>query len=219
MEYKEVVGFPYFITSEGIILNSKLKVRQPGLKRSGYHQVTFKSPSKDKTYLVHRLVALTFIPNPLNKPFVNHINGIKTDNRVENLEWVTHQENMDHAKRTGLIPIAEENGNSILTSSQVEEICKLLQDGCRNIEIADYLGISQFIISAIRRKECWNHISCKYEIPERSRTLSIETFQWIYEKIKEGLTVRQILDLANNPRINKDTVKDIKRGRYNHLVH
>lgn len=69
----------------------------------GYLMLSVSVGSKIKTFTVHRLIALAFIPNPENKPEVNHKNGKYIDNKLENLEWVTPKENTQHAIRTGLI--------------------------------------------------------------------------------------------------------------------
>ncbi|MBQ4031321.1 MAG: HNH endonuclease [Bacilli bacterium] len=73
-----------------------------GIKKYGYRQVILVKKGKVKYMNVHRLVAQTFIPNPLNKPQINHIDGNKLNNCVNNLEWCTPSENQIHAYRTGL---------------------------------------------------------------------------------------------------------------------
>lgn len=73
----------------------------------GYLSVSLKKDRKSKEYRVNRLVALTFLDNPENKPEVNHKDGNKKNNCITNLEWVTHKENMIHARKNNLIKITE----------------------------------------------------------------------------------------------------------------
>jgi hypothetical protein len=105
---QEIENFPgYFITEDGEVWSNRsgrLKQLKPTIHllrgQPGYRYI--KIYPERKTVKISRLVALTFIPNPENKRCVNHINGIKQDDRVENLEWVTDSENSKHACRLGL---------------------------------------------------------------------------------------------------------------------
>lgn len=73
------------------------QIFQPNIKRSsGYARVTLRKDGKEWRGGVHQLIALTFLPNPDNKPYVDHINTIRTDNNVKNLQWVTREENANN---------------------------------------------------------------------------------------------------------------------------
>lgn len=81
----------------------KEKILKGGKFPNGYRYVCLRKNNENKNMMVHRLVAISFIPNPKSYPVVNHINGIKTDNRVENLEWCTHSKNLKHAVEIGTV--------------------------------------------------------------------------------------------------------------------
>jgi hypothetical protein len=105
MVYKNVIGYEgvYEVSEYGDIKRiSKSKILKPQIVK-GYHKLSLCQKSITKQHSVHRLVALAFIPNPLNKEQVNHIDGNKLNNHVSNLEWATPKENTNHAWDNGLI--------------------------------------------------------------------------------------------------------------------
>jgi hypothetical protein len=90
-------------------------MRRTEILKHGYEQVKLCKDGKKTSHLIHRLVAIAFIPNPYNFPEVNHIHGIKTDNRATQLEWVTQQQNSDHKWRSAL------TGKCLLKSCEIQE--------------------------------------------------------------------------------------------------
>ena len=88
-----VFGDVYSVSNYGRVMNNSTeKVLKPGTDRSGYNYYVLCVAGERKTIKAHRLVALSFIDNPNNKPTINHKNGVRTDNRVCNLEWATWKE-------------------------------------------------------------------------------------------------------------------------------
>ena len=126
--WKPIKGYEslYEISNRGTIrkINNK-KLKMPHKHRMGYLKVMLYSNGKEKSFYLHRLIAKAFIPNPKNYPCVNHINGTKNDNSINNLEWCTRSQNTQHAYNTGLIKsgkdhvqskalvVTDKNGNDV----------------------------------------------------------------------------------------------------------
>lgn len=137
----------YAISNFGRIKNVKNgKILTPITNKQGYLEYTFCQNKIKKTFRIHRLVALYFIENPQNKPYVNHIDGDKTNNNVDNLEWCTAKENDEHARITGLK--AQEKPILAINIITGEQICFKSVRECGGI-----LGINAGTITKILKRK------------------------------------------------------------------
>jgi len=142
------------------IIFRKGKYLSPDKTKKGYLRVNLTKNNFLKWFSVHRLVAEAFIENPLNLPQVNHKNGIKNDNRVENLEWITQSENTIHSFKTGLQKglKGEKHPRSKFTNIKINSIRKLYKSGkYSQRELAKCFNTSQAEIWYIINKG-WSHI-------------------------------------------------------------
>lgn len=152
----------YFLDDKGNVFSYPKKTRKhirqiyPSLQKTGYWAIDLCKDGKIKKYLLHRLMALTFLDNPKSKPQVNHINGIKTDNNIENLEWNTRSENQRHSIKIGLrTTIGEKNSQAKLTNEDVLFIRKSNEKG---VILSKKFNVSNPTITDIRKGRSWKHI-------------------------------------------------------------
>lgn len=216
----------YFITNDGRVysnlpIGGKQK-NKPGTvhelttypDRKGYIRVGIYNSETGKRdlALVHRLVAEAFIPNPSDLPEVNHKHGDKSDNRVSELEWVTHAGNNKHARDTGLWNNKGENAHqATLSDEQVNEIRKNYK--CRDPEFGGYafaekFGVSRSVVSKVIRGKTWSH-DTDYIPPSVKLKLSSEDVREIRNLYKKRDPKFCCSALARKYGVAEQTINDI----------
>lgn len=199
----------YLVGDHGTVFNTKKgKVMKPRYNNNGYVFIALRIKKIQIHIGVHRLVAMVFIPNPENKPEVNHIDTVRDNNYVGNLEWVTHQENMDHAKKIG----------HITTTVKVDDktahlICKMFVNGMDIAEISNITGVKYHIVRGIKEGRYCTKISKKYKMPEikHCSRLTAAQVQQICDLRFKGLGYPEI---AREVKLSVETVQSVFKTTY-----
>lgn len=160
--WRPVVGYEgrYEVNSAGQIrtlLNFRPGIILKPIVNKGYHRVKLCYHGKITSHFVHRVVAKAFLPNPESKPQVNHINGIPSDNRLENLEWSTPSENQRHRFEVLRQPTwnAGLHTRQKLNTTLASDIKRLLRKGTTQAVLSKQYGVSMNTISAIKNGKAW----------------------------------------------------------------
>lgn len=206
----------YLVSSYGRIFSTRYR-SVPGMihqlkpkikKKTGYNEITIcvGDDSKHVTALVHRLVAITWIPNPKNKPEVNHLYPNKSHNYYWNLEWSTSKENIDHAEKHNLR--SHKSGESVTTSKftekQIKRVCKMLQGNKGSYkDIAKATGVNKEVVRSIKSGRIWKNISKDYDFSKYNHGKSVSSDKAKKKKIK---CVCEMLES------NKYTIKQISNA-------
>lgn len=172
VEWREILESTgkYLISNLGEVLHKrKNRIVRPWVNNNGYQMVSFTNKDKKVVHrAIHRLVMENFSLNPDQKPQVNHKDGIKTNNHLSNLEWVTQSENQNHAVKYKLQPGGEQKPNAKLNTKIVLYIRNLYKTnklGYRNIakliKTQYNIEISYALVRQIIKREIWKGVECQ----------------------------------------------------------
>lgn len=176
----------------------------------------------------HRAIAETFIPNPENKPCVNHIDGNKLNNAIDNLEWVTYSENTKHALLNNLyIPLkGEDVGGAKLTLENIKAIMhSLLFEHATNEQLAEQYGLHSRYISLIRHKHRWKHAWDTFypntDAPKSNQPIKLHSAKSQFTEDERRVIIKAVYELGltntqiqNMYGIERSNVSKIRHGKF-----
>jgi len=127
-EWKDIVGWPYQINRDGLIIHKKSgRVKKPIIDQDGYYRTTLWNKQETKNGIIHRELAIAFIPNPNNYPIVDHIDRDKKNNNLSNLRWASFEmnnSNIEHVANSGERNIYKTKCNTYMVYIPNKKICK-----------------------------------------------------------------------------------------------
>lgn len=198
----------YIITKQGEVynVNTERMLKSFVGKKCPYKAVNIQlgKRGKYKTKTIHRLIAMGFIPNPNNYPVINHIDGNKNNNSIDNLEWCSFSDNTNHAIKTGLQKITiltpEQSSLTKHTKLEAENVCKLLSKGYSPKALKRLFDIDYDFANKIYRRKTWKELSKEYDFTKvlrYSKYFSLEEIDKIDKLLTINFTVKNICDYMN----------------------
>jgi len=215
--WKRFRNTSYLISDEGDVYSEKnKKILKQIDDGHGYMTVSIWIDGESSKEKVHRLVAITFLGEPEGKLTVNHKNGIKTDNRLENLEWLSLSDNMIHAWTNGLMKFGSQAPVAKLNEALVEDIKMMMLEGLSNQEIANRCNVVRGSISKIRDGKTWKHVRPDLTLPKSpigkysKRSLTAEDIPVIRKLYEEGISLAEI---GRTFKVHSGTIDGIVKGK------
>ena len=215
----------YYIRTDGMVFRREIKkgeivdnVMYGGLDSDGYHNVTLSVDGEKKTFKIHRLVANAFIPNREMLPEVNHKDGNKLNNTIDNLEWVTTEDNIKHSYETGL------QKHRVYTDKQINLVCVLLTTNLYSLkDISKLTDVTVDMIRRVIRGERHYGIAKHYDLTKYNPHDHFEVKYGIHT-IPEKETILEIMDdiqnsdstiieIAHKHNVSEGLVSNLKNGK------
>lgn len=212
----------YLITNEGKVISTAYKGKKgrycelkDNPDHDGYRIITLNHKGRKYTRKIHRLVAEAFIPNPNDLPQVNHLDGDKSNNSVENLEWADCVSNIHHAMNHKL-------RYSISNLDKISAVCDMLENSDKSFkDIADECGVSKGVVAKVKEKRIWKNAVLDRDFANRKKKIycgeknpsSVITSKQAHEVCKlmvAGKSPTAIADILN---ISRSIVYSIHSGK------